>query len=327
MDPTPQPSAPGAAGASCTSASRWRRSGCRRCCDPARESTRSSAQTSTARERPRSCSARRCAAASARASAWWGRSGTTSTPANAKARKAFRASPTRDCATRGSTRTTSGWPPSAACERIGVDRFDLLLLHNPDRIGYSSAAVWEGMRAVREAGLTRMLGVAPGPANGFTLDLIDCIERFGELIDWAMIIFGPLEPWPGEARARRRRGARREPDHPRRGLRGDVPRRCAPRPRLRPYDHRRFRPEGWVRAGREKLERMRPYAAATVSRCSSSPASGRSRSPRALRGADADPPSSDGEEGEGSHSLLARSRTSARSWRLWATCGRCRRRG
>ena len=26
------------------------------------------------------------------------------------------------------------------------------------------------------------------------------------------------------------------------------------------YDHRRFRPEGWVAAGREKLERMRPIA-------------------------------------------------------------------
>ncbi|MGH2854059.1 MAG: hypothetical protein ACRDLF_07685, partial [Solirubrobacteraceae bacterium] len=27
-----------------------------------------------------------------------------------------------------------------------------------------------------------------------------------------------------------------------------------------PYDHRKFRPEGWVQAGRERLERMRPYA-------------------------------------------------------------------
>src|ERR1035441_4120418 len=26
------------------------------------------------------------------------------------------------------------------------------------------------------------------------------------------------------------------------------------------YDHRKFRPEGWVQAGNEKLERMRPYA-------------------------------------------------------------------
>src|SRR5437764_7016766 len=55
-------------------------------------------------------------------------------------------------------------------ERCGIDRFDLLLLHNPDRVGYSSEAVWEGLAALRDAGLTRLLGVAPGPANGFTLD-------------------------------------------------------------------------------------------------------------------------------------------------------------
>ena len=29
-------------------------------------------------------------------------------------------------------------------ERIGADAFDLLLLHNPDRIGYTSEAVWDG---------------------------------------------------------------------------------------------------------------------------------------------------------------------------------------
>jgi aryl-alcohol dehydrogenase-like predicted oxidoreductase len=61
-------------------------------------------------------------------------------------------------------------------ERCGVQRFDLLMLHNPDRIGYTSAAVWEGMAAVRDAGLTRMLGLAPGPANEFTLDVIDCLS-------------------------------------------------------------------------------------------------------------------------------------------------------
>src|SRR3954449_12800696 len=57
--------------------------------------------------------------------------------------------------------------------RIGADAFDVLLLHNPDRTGYTSAAVWDGMAALRDAGLTRRLGVAPGPANGFTLDLLD----------------------------------------------------------------------------------------------------------------------------------------------------------
>ena len=54
------------------------------------------------------------------------------------------------------------------------------------------------MAALRDAGLTAKIGVAPGPANGFTLDLIACLERFGERIDWAMIILNPLEPWPGE---------------------------------------------------------------------------------------------------------------------------------
>src|SRR5436305_502071 len=31
-------------------------------------------------------------------------------------------------------------------ERCGAERFDLLMLHNPDRTGYRSEAVWEGMR-------------------------------------------------------------------------------------------------------------------------------------------------------------------------------------
>src|SRR5205807_661806 len=48
-------------------------------------------------------------------------------------------------------------------ERCGIDYFDVLLLHNPDRTGFRSEAVWTGMEAVRAAGLTRLLGVAPGP--------------------------------------------------------------------------------------------------------------------------------------------------------------------
>src|SRR6476620_7800578 len=72
-------------------------------------------------------------------------------------------------------------------KRCRVAKLDLLLLHNPDSTGYSSDAVWEGMEAVREAKLVDRLGVAPGPANGFTLDIIQCFERFGALIDWAMV--------------------------------------------------------------------------------------------------------------------------------------------
>ena len=51
-------------------------------------------------------------------------------------------------------------------ERCGIDSFDLLLLHNPDRIGYTSEAVWQGMSALRDAGLTRMIGVAPARRTG-----------------------------------------------------------------------------------------------------------------------------------------------------------------
>ncbi|HYZ30125.1 MAG TPA: aldo/keto reductase, partial [Thermoleophilaceae bacterium] len=142
-------------------------------------------------------------------------------------------------------------------ERIGVDAFDLLLLHNPDRTGYSSDAVWDGMRALRDEGLTELIGVAPGPANGFTLDLIDCFERFGEAIDWAMIILNPLEPWPGQLvlPAAERHDVKlitRVVDYG--GLFHDdvLPGHEFPR-----FDHRSFRPSGWVEAGREKLDRLR----------------------------------------------------------------------
>jgi hypothetical protein len=147
-------------------------------------------------------------------------------------------------------------------ERCGVQRFDLLMLHNPDRIGYTSQAVWEGMAAVRDAGLTRMLGLAPGPANGFTLDVIDCLERYGELIDWAMIILNPLEPWPGElvldaARANDVRLIARVVDYG--GLfHDDVLSGHA----FAEHDHRMFRPDGWIEAGRERLQQMRPLARA-----------------------------------------------------------------
>jgi aryl-alcohol dehydrogenase-like predicted oxidoreductase len=145
-------------------------------------------------------------------------------------------------------------------ERLGASSFDLLLLHNPDRIGYTSEAVWDGMAALREAGLAQRIGVAPGPANGFTLDLIACLERFGERIDWAMIILNPFEPWPGElclgAAAQNDVAViTRVVDYG--GLFwGDI--RAGME--LAPGDHRAFRPEGWIEAGLEKLARVLPIA-------------------------------------------------------------------
>jgi aryl-alcohol dehydrogenase-like predicted oxidoreductase len=149
----------------------------------------------------------------------------------------------------------------ASLERCGVDRFDLLLLHNPDRVGYTSEAVWDGLAALRDAGLTDLIGVAPGPANGFTLDLIDCFERFGDRIDWAMVILNPLEPWPGElalpaAAAHDVRLITRVVDYG--GLFADD---LTGASSLGPRDHRAFRPAGWIERGRERIERMRPIAA------------------------------------------------------------------
>jgi aryl-alcohol dehydrogenase-like predicted oxidoreductase len=145
-------------------------------------------------------------------------------------------------------------------QRIGVDAFDLLLLHNPDRTGYTSPLVWEALQAVRDDGLTARLGVAPGPANGFTLDVIDCFERFGALIDWAMVILNPLEPWPGELvlPAAREHGVRlitRVVDYG--GLFWDDVR---PGHQFAPRDHRGFRPAGWIEAGCERIGRLRPIA-------------------------------------------------------------------
>ncbi|WP_259312052.1 aldo/keto reductase [Capillimicrobium parvum] len=165
-----------------------------------------------------------------------------------------------------STRDPSQWASYAreaterSLERCGVDAFDLLQLHNPDRTGYSDPRVWEAMEAVRAAGLTRMLGVAPGPANGFTLDLIDCFERFGPSLDWAMIILSPMEPWPGSLvlDAAAEHGVRtitRVADYG--GLFWDD---VHPGHVFREKDHRLFRPAGWVERGDERLERMRPIA-------------------------------------------------------------------
>ena len=148
----------------------------------------------------------------------------------------------------------------ASLARVGADSFDLLLLHNPDRTGFSSERVWDAMAGLRDAGLARSIGVAPGPANGFTLDLLDCFERFGDRIDWAMLILNPLEPWPGElaleaAAASDVRVIARVVDYG--GVFwGDV----EAGHEFPEFDHRRFRPDGWVESGRERLERMLPIA-------------------------------------------------------------------
>jgi aryl-alcohol dehydrogenase-like predicted oxidoreductase len=115
---------------------------------------------------------------------------------------------------------------------------------------------------LKEKGLTDRLGLAPGPANGFTLDVIHCFERFGEHIDWAMIILNPLEPWPGNlvlpaAEKHQVNIITRVVDYG--GLFHDDVR---PGHQFGAQDHRGFRPAGWVESGVQKLEQMRSIAEA-----------------------------------------------------------------
>lgn len=147
-------------------------------------------------------------------------------------------------------------------ERLGHDHFDLLLLHNPDSIGFTSNAVWDALGDVKAKGLTERLGLAPGPANGFTLDVIGCFEKFGDQIDWAMVILNPLEPWPGQLvlPAAEKHGVdliTRVVDYG--GLFHDDVKPGHPFPER---DHRKFRAAGWVEAGAEKIEHMRSIAEA-----------------------------------------------------------------
>jgi aryl-alcohol dehydrogenase-like predicted oxidoreductase len=144
--------------------------------------------------------------------------------------------------------------------RCKASKFDCLLLHNPDSIGYGSDVVWKGLEKLRDAGLTDRLGVAPGPANGFTLDLIQCFERFGAVIDWAMIILNPLEPWPGSlclpaAVKNDIKIITRVVDYG--GLFHDD---VKPGHKFADWDHRTYRPKGWVEAGSGKIEQMRSVA-------------------------------------------------------------------
>jgi aryl-alcohol dehydrogenase-like predicted oxidoreductase len=163
-----------------------------------------------------------------------------------------------------SLRSPDGYAPylreaaEASLQRCGVDRFDVLLLHNPDHTGYTSQRVWDAMSALREDGLADAIGVAPGPANGFTLDVISCLERFGDRIDWAMLILNPFEPWPGRLAlpACERAGVRviaRVVDYG--GIFWDD---VVDEHRFPEHDHRRFRPAGWVAEARAKLDRIRP---------------------------------------------------------------------
>jgi len=145
-------------------------------------------------------------------------------------------------------------------ERCKSDSFDLLMLHNPDETGYTREEVWNAFNSAKDAGLCQSIGIAPGPANGFTLDLVHCFENYSDILDWAMIILNPNEPWPGHhvlpaAEANDINILTRVVDYG--GIFWDDVR---PGHLFKPGDHRSYRPEGWIENGHERMEKMRPIA-------------------------------------------------------------------
>ena len=117
-------------------------------------------------------------------------------------------------------------------ERCGADAFDLLLLHNPDRTGYTSETVWDALeaRARRRAGRRARRRARPRERLHARPDrLLRALRRADRLGDGDP---QPARAVAGRAGARRRPPPRRAADHARRRLRRPVPRRRAARPRV-----------------------------------------------------------------------------------------------
>ena len=151
-----------------------------------------------------------------------------------------------------------------ACEKslhdCQTDYFDLLMIHNPDEQGYTLPEVWTAMSELKYQGLIKGIGIAPGPANGFVLDLLDVFENFGDILDWAMLILNPLEPWPANlvlplATKQNIQVMTRVVDYG--GLFwGEISSGIE----FKAGDHRSYRRVGWVEEGCRKLELLKPIA-------------------------------------------------------------------
>ena len=227
-------SAPGAAGASCTSASRSTRSGSRRLLRPGAGidtvitadvygagACRPAARAGARGRRPRLLLPRRRGRPRLR---------------RRRARRAPRLSavhrPAR-CAAPTSTPATCAGRPRPASSGSGSRPSTCCCSTTPTAPGSPRRPSGTGWRRSRRRTRPTRSGSRPGPANGFTLDLIDCFERFGDRIDWAMVILNPLEPWPGELCLGAAAAQRRAGDHPGRRLRRPVLGRRPPGPRVR----------------------------------------------------------------------------------------------
>ena len=148
-------------------------------------------------------------------------------------------------------------------ERCGTDHFDLLMLHNPDRIGYSSEVVWHAMAGLREQGMAR--ADRRGPRTRQRLHarpdrLPRALRRHDRLGDDHPQPLRALARPPGAPGPRRAATCARSRGSSTTAASSTAT--CPTRAQLGAHDHRAFRPEGWVQAGRDRLEKLRPIAEA-----------------------------------------------------------------
>ena len=140
-------------------------------------------------------------------------------------------------------------------ERIGAGAFDLLLLHNPDRTGYTSPVVWEALREVRDEGLARRDRRGAGAGERLHARrhrLLRALRRADRVGDG-----DPQSARAVAGRARPARGprARGQADHARRGLRRAVLGRRPARARVRPPRPPRLPPRGLGRGRAREARR------------------------------------------------------------------------
>ena len=254
------PSARGAAGGSCASASRSTTSACWPCCGRTSASPPCSPRTPTARAKPTASSAARSQGLPRDDYALVGAIGHDFYAGEREGAKGFprftdprlrgpdeygaylRMAAERACSAAASTPSTcscSTTPTAPATQRGGVG----------------------AMAELRAAGLARSdrRGPRPGQRLHARPHRLPRAPRRPDRL-------GDDHPQPARAlarraRARRGRRPRRAHDHPRRRLRGAVLGRRAPRPRLRRARPPAFRPAGWIEEGRARLDRLRPIAA------------------------------------------------------------------
>ncbi len=141
-------------------------------------------------------------------------------------------------------------------ERLGVDKVDLLYLHNPTREAFTSGVASRFLRwARREA--ADLVGVALGPETDILEEALLALDT-GE-VDVLQFVYNMLEQEPGRTIAllARERGVKGVARVPHAG--GVLDERLRPGEEKGVSDHRSLRRGGWYRwAFRVYYERMRP---------------------------------------------------------------------